>query len=322
MEIVEQLHHFETIEEMEIWLNQSESSFLRAYLLKQFDKLKYYETANQWNDVVKVCEALAILGWGNSERVDAICSRRDQWRSTTFKSLNNDDCYRSANWLPRKAGRYITNYSDYYGPSHQQRNCYKYVDVKEAQIVCTPVEKILSQRNYLVKKQFCFPGHLDGSDAGWLVCDLTSQLYRVMKKEIDPAPYANHLEVFCVWTSVGWAKDAYKFKPGRYYANQKIYNIYLHIDRDITDLSQTKQRLIIADGVREGVKAFLDRLKKRKLDFPAPQFEADVDLALDKFVALKSLEPLSEQENDLRGLLSDMADAVKTHQYKETDPTA
>ena len=215
MVICEHLHNFETIDDMEAWLSQFDPDFLRAYLFKEFDKVKYYETANQWNDAVRICEALAIIGWGNRDRVDAVCTRRDQWRTTTFKSLNNDDCYRSANWLPRKAGRYMTNYSDYNEPSHPDRKSRQYTETKEEDIICTPVEKILSQRNYTVKKQFCFPGYLDGSTASWLVCDLTTQLDRIMKEVIDPIPYAHRLESFCVWTSVGWAKGAYKFKTGR-----------------------------------------------------------------------------------------------------------
>lgn len=324
MNILAKLHSFDTIEELETWVNQSDPEFLRAYLLKAFDSVKDYVTADQWNDAVKICEALAIIGWGDRERVDATCSRRDQWRETSFRSKNNDKCYRAGRWLPRKAGRYLVNYDDYHGPSHSDRKSQTYVSTREEDIVCTHVDKMFSQRNYLVKQIFCFTGTLDASAVSWLLTDYTVQLQKVMKEMIDPAPYANRLESFCVWTSVGWAKNAYKFTAGRYYANRRANDISLHIDRDIEDLSEPEQRLIIASGVREGVKAFTDRLQKRKLDFPSAQFEADVDLALDKFVSMKGLKPLSEAESGLRGLLTGFADAVKTHQEKdlETEPTA
>jgi len=324
MVLREELHNFDTIDDMEVWLNQFDPDFLRAYLFKEFDKVKYYETANQWNDAVRICEALAIIGWGNRDRVDAVCSRRDQWRETSFKSKANDMCFRRANWLPRKAGHYQVNYDDYNAPSHSDRKSQSYVSTREEDIICTPVDKILSQRNYLVKQPFWFPGTVDSTDASWLVADYTVQLGNVMKEMFDPAPYANRLESFRVWTSVGWAKRAYKFTAGRYYANRKAYDISLHIDRDIADSSETEQRLIIASGVREGVKSFIERLSKRKLDFPSAQFQADVDLALDTFVAMKGLKPLTEADGNLRGLLTGFADAVKTHPEKtsETEPTA
>ena len=319
MKILERLHSFDTIDEMEAWLNQSDAEFLRAYLLKSFDAIKYYETADQWNDAVKICEALAIIGWGDRERVDATCSRRDQSHETSFKSETDDKCFRRANWLPRKAGRYLVNYNDYHGPSHSDRNSQTYDATREENIVCTPVDTMLSQRNYLVKQIFNFGGRLDTSNISWLISDYTNQLQDLLKNMINPVVYATCLESFRVRTSVGWAKQAYKFKPGRYYATRKAYDVSLHIDRDIENLSEPEQRLIIASGVRESVRAFIDRLKKRKLDFPSAQFEADVDLALDKFVAMKGLKPLSEAESDLRGFLTGFADAVKTHQKTDTE---
>lgn len=320
MDIISTLHRFETIEEMTDWLSQSDSQFLRAYLFKEFDKVKYYDTADQWNDAVRICEALAIIGWGERMRVDATRSRRDQWRTTSFRTAKNDICYREANWLPRKAGRYICNRTDYHGPSNPDRERFDYVDTREEDIICTPVEDILWQRNYLVQMPIRF-GHImhTTSDAAWLIEDYMDQLTQVLEECLDPVPYAHVIEKLEINVSVGWAKNAYKLKLGRYHAKRKSYNASLHIERDIADLSETEQRIILTRAVREIIRAFIAKLKKRKIDFPNVQFEADVSEALDKFAAMKGRKQLNAQDIEFRNFLSDCTAGIKSFRKNRKD---
>lgn len=322
MNILQKLHEFATIEEMIAGLSDYDETFLRKHLHKEFDKVKYYENADEWNDAVRICEALAIIGWGDRQPVEAKISRQDKWRSTYLRSNVDDKCFREANWLPRKAGRYICNFSDYFGPSHKERKSFKSENVREEDIICRLVEALYHQRNSVAVMPIWFSGRVDTSEISWTVNDYGDELSAILKDVINPAPYICRLENFKIWLSVGWAKNAYKLGIGNYYAKRKSFSASLHYDRDMGELSLREQRLIFAKGVREAVQALTDKLRKRNLDFPGAQFEAEVDAALDIFASRKENIQHTDEQNDIKNLLVGLTKAIKEHQDKEPQPPA
>lgn len=50
----------------------SDCEKVRAYLSAEFLKYGRYRNAEEWNRAVRLCECLAIIGWGNLEPVEAI----------------------------------------------------------------------------------------------------------------------------------------------------------------------------------------------------------------------------------------------------------
>lgn len=78
---------------------------LRAELLDEVAKLQHYTDGATWNRLVRVCDALALVGWGNGEPREAIAER---WlnsamytyqRGVDFKPLD-----RPERWIQRGAG--------------------------------------------------------------------------------------------------------------------------------------------------------------------------------------------------------------------------
>ncbi|WP_338552832.1 hypothetical protein [Paenibacillus sp. KS-LC4] len=71
---------------------------LRELLIAEYHRLFHYANIKQWNELVRVCEALAIIGWGSSlTPVEAVA---DKWingsyytelRTRTFEQLK-DSC--------------------------------------------------------------------------------------------------------------------------------------------------------------------------------------------------------------------------------------
>lgn len=43
----------------------------RNWLINQFDKLYHYSNIKEWNELVRVCESLKIIGWGDREPLEA-----------------------------------------------------------------------------------------------------------------------------------------------------------------------------------------------------------------------------------------------------------
>lgn len=47
-------------------LQQSDTERLREQLYAEFLKHSQYSNASEWNTAVRICEALAIIGWGEA----------------------------------------------------------------------------------------------------------------------------------------------------------------------------------------------------------------------------------------------------------------
>lgn len=57
------------------WCAQQDTDEARAMLVAEFDRGRDYRDAAGWNRLVRVCEALAVLGWGERTPVEAIAER-------------------------------------------------------------------------------------------------------------------------------------------------------------------------------------------------------------------------------------------------------
>ncbi len=75
-------------------------SVMRKALVRELDALAEYRNAPEWNRLVRVCEALTILGWGELEPLEATAHK---WiNGQFFTRLGNryfEMRYREAGWL-------------------------------------------------------------------------------------------------------------------------------------------------------------------------------------------------------------------------------
>ncbi len=71
--VLEEIFDIGTLEELRRQLDSSAGRRLRKALLREFWKVCRYSNAEEWNRAVRVCGALAIVGWGNCEPVVAYC---------------------------------------------------------------------------------------------------------------------------------------------------------------------------------------------------------------------------------------------------------
>ena len=62
---MEEIFEIEDLKELEEFLqSQSDVEQLRERLFAEFLKYADYENAGEWNKAVRLCESLAIIGWG------------------------------------------------------------------------------------------------------------------------------------------------------------------------------------------------------------------------------------------------------------------
>ena len=76
-----EIYKLETIDELKKYINAVSVDKLRTSLLTEFNQLVNYKNIKEWNELVRVCEALSITGWGNNEPFEATA---DKWVNGAF----------------------------------------------------------------------------------------------------------------------------------------------------------------------------------------------------------------------------------------------
>ncbi|WP_277210886.1 hypothetical protein [Isoptericola croceus] len=86
---MEELFARDDLDHLHEWGRANDSDETRALLLAEFARLRNYGNATEWNRLVRVCEALALLGWGAETAVEAIA---DRWiNGSMYTSLKRAD---------------------------------------------------------------------------------------------------------------------------------------------------------------------------------------------------------------------------------------
>ena len=67
------IFEIEELNELEVFLkSQNDIDKLRDSLFAEFLKYADYKNVEEWNNAVRVCESLAIIGWGSNEALEAL----------------------------------------------------------------------------------------------------------------------------------------------------------------------------------------------------------------------------------------------------------
>lgn len=77
----------DSLEELEAVVRAANAERLRVELLANFERLVGYQTLAEWNQLVRTCEALSLVGWGEREAIEAVA---EKWvNGSWYTSLRN-----------------------------------------------------------------------------------------------------------------------------------------------------------------------------------------------------------------------------------------
>jgi hypothetical protein len=107
--------------ELEARLKKRSAEELRPDLIRTFFELVEYRNAEEWNRLVRVCEALAIVGWGDVEPVEA---RAAKWMNGSFYTeLENrffEKRFLSSRWCKQGKTFILDEHARYYYASPER----------------------------------------------------------------------------------------------------------------------------------------------------------------------------------------------------------
>lgn len=271
---------------------------LRAFLLRQPDQGKLrqdllhllravveYETVLEWSRAVRICESLAIVGWGFWERVDA-CSHfnGDCW-DTWFVNHKGEHRFRFGRWRKRKAGWVLFNPEYHFSPDIPEIPSKDWRVSAGVDFPVVDLPSLPSQRNYQ-KQMPIVMGAIGGSDpVSNRIFELKRQLTDLLLENMRPTEYGDALEHFylTLYGPGGGSHDSPGLRIGAYRAKERAFYCQLHFDATYGQLSLDRQKDFFCSAIERAVDSLEVKLAKRRLHYDFSAFRSDLQAAFSEW---------------------------------------
>lgn len=280
----------ESIEDLETWINSQSKESLQQTLLRMFDDVLEYKDANEWNEAVKLCEALAIVGWGKRETVDAISRYNGDCWETKFITNKGENRYLFGRWSKKKKGWDLWNPEYFYSPDFVNKPSVNWQDYENNDLPLVQCEKLYSQRNYR-RQMPIIMGQIGGTDrvsnsVTKMKFELTEHLY----SNLRPSKYGKAVEkifitLYC--PSLSGSSES-GLKIGAFNTKQKALYSKLYFDDKFGNLSHQEQRDYFTNNLLAAIDGLGSKLKKKKIEYDIQILISDVKKAIKIWNSQKS----------------------------------
>jgi hypothetical protein len=285
LDIIESVMSLESLDELAAYLESARQEDIRAQLLSRFDALIDYEDANEWAFAVRICEALAIVGWGTREQVDAISRFDGDCWETKFVTDRNEYRFRLGRWSKRKAGWVLRNPEYHASPDFADRPSIDWKHYAGNDFPIVDRENLPSQRNS--RKQMPITmGQIGGSNrTSKAAAALRRELARELRETMTPTAYGDAIEKFYFTLNCPALSRTFEphLKVGAYNAKNKAFYCDLFFGAKFGQLPPREQRDYFADNLLVAIDALASKLRKRKIEYDISAFRADVVTAIENW---------------------------------------
>ena len=284
--LTEILRHEEIEALRSFLLSQSDQTELKCQLFKLLLGLVEYDDASAWSKAVRICESLAITGWGDHERVDACAHFNGDCWETWFINRQGEYRFRRGSWTKPKAGWRLFNPQYHFSPDLPESPAKGWEEYAGIEFPCVDLPKLPSQRN--AQKQMPIVMGLIGgngpvSERVWdLKRELTKLLIQTMRPEIyGDAVNRFFLTLYCAADNRAGRATHDGLKIGSYRAKQKAFSCELHLDSKFGLLSVDDQKRAFFLAIQESIKSLEIKFAKLKLEYDFAAFRSDIVSAFD-----------------------------------------
>jgi hypothetical protein len=296
-DLLKQILALDSIEALSAHLTSLPKRSTQKSLLKAFDARIEYEDAHQWAEAVRLCEALAIVGWGDRERVDAICERCENQWTTYFVTANDERRYREGHWVKRKAGFVLFNPEYHFSPDKPDKPAVGWMKFAGIDFPCVAIDKLPSQRNRQQRMPITFGGVGGDNATSRAVWKLERELSDCLRRTLRLDHYGDAVETFNLglFTPYPGVNDKPHREPGRYAAKSRTYRSILHFDENFHTLAPIDQRAYLGENLLAAIDDLAAKLRKARITYDIAAFRDDVEKALSIWGKSKPTKPLARK---------------------------
>ena len=276
---VSQIFGLDSLAELsDFLLNIEDQEALCKYLHSEFMAHVNYTTPQEWNRAVRLCECLAIIGWGESEAVEAHVGKYfNGYPNTFFATADNKVRYLDAVWQQKDGGTAID----------RDRSFFNGVQGHEIKAVVCEKVKLNSQRNWIAKPPVMITRTLDNCYPGSrkVVDSLDKELNPLLFKQMPGDRYGSAINRIYIICSMS------------FYDNEHCKTNYVIADEDL--------RLRKSDYYPTLLKLYSEAEIEEEGLYLRPRYEIgplrkDTGKINIKIVLEKEFSTLSEKEQKLR----------------------
>ena len=286
-----EIYNIESLDELSVYLSKQEQEKARNWLFSQFDKLYHYANIKEWNELVRICEALKIIGWGDREPLEAKAQR---WiNGSYYTSLMNQyfEIKDEQGWRKLKDSYVLENGDDmtYYSGY-----------------------KFQSQRNLLPKSPFRWMKSGNYQKSVQPLYESLDSLKEMMIHELQPEKYGEKFSYIGVFMLFSHHDDEHetvrleyfhskdevpngfegkyyicpKYKWGRLVNQNEIYHIKVkrYFTREFGDLPLYEQKKIVSTDFLYYMQYVTDKLQKKKIDYNSNLLKNDLERILTHWI--------------------------------------
>lgn len=281
MSIVDSILSQETIDDLASFLDSQSTDLARTELLAEFDALVDYEDADQWAAVVRICEALAIVGWGHREHVDAISRYNGDCWETYFITEEAEYRFRFGRWLKRKSGWVLRNPEFHASPDLPNRLAVDWKQNADKDFPVIDRDSLPTQRNYRRQMPIVM-GIYGGTNAtSHAVASLRTEFRKHLLATMTPSLYGDALEKFYFTLHCPALSDDYEsqLKVGAFNTKHRAFYADLYFNRAFGDLPVGTQKAFVVEQILAAIDALAQKMKKRKIVYDVDSFRSHVEAA-------------------------------------------
>ncbi|MCL1993458.1 MAG: hypothetical protein FWG66_10995 [Spirochaetes bacterium] len=301
------------LNDLEKFLVGGDSEKVREELFAEFLRYADYKNASDWNKAVRLCECLAITGWGGHEAVQAVRGKFFNGSpETSFYNKFMQKRFVNAVWAKKKTGLTMeprgTTY--FHSPDLPDKKGSDEYPVSE----CIEDLKLQEQRNWIERNPVKFSRTVSNCDKNCeaLVESIIGSLQPNLDANMAPEKYgkAVHLIIFNLnFSFEGFVKTNYIIadaglnltekdfptallkmhseaeiqKNGYYLRNRYEYGTFragvirtdIYLEKALNELDYAAQKQKISFFATEALGVVADKLKKKKLAYDFDLMRAD-----------------------------------------------
>jgi len=281
--LLKQIAAQRSIESLKAYLTSLRNTAkVRRSLLAELAKVIEYDDAEEWARAVRICEALAIVGWGDRERVDAVSAFNGDCWETCFVNGSDELRFRSAGWVKRKAGWVLFNPEYYASPDFPDIPSKSWEEHARRDYPAVKCPKLLSQRNCQPQMPFLMSLCDDFGPVSRCVEALRKELLAQLMRSMRPSEYGDALErfYFSLHCPHPGATTSRGLKIGAWNSKQRSFSCELFFDGSFASLPRARQKAYFIDNLQRAIDALESKFKRRRIKYDIARFRADVSSAL------------------------------------------
>jgi hypothetical protein len=195
MDVIQTLLAVEDLKKLKtLLLEQKNVSEVREALIAAFLKYADYKCVSDWNKAVRLCECLAIIGWGKYEALEALKGQYFNGNPETyFLTKDGEARFVTAIWSKRATGYTMEAGRTSYFESPNQLD-----DKKDIISDCPIVERIEdlkfeSQRNWIPKFPIRFDRVMGNcyKNSAPVIFSISKELQEMLNEKMQPENYGS-----------------------------------------------------------------------------------------------------------------------------------